>query len=882
MKTVKKVITVLLCICMLFCSTVFADSIDSEGNVNNAETVYVSLEGSKDGDGSIDNPFKTLQQARDYLRAKSLDADNRGLVYIRGGVYQLGEENSTVELNEQDSYVTYMAYPGEKVEITGTTVLQNSNFKKLDEAVGEQYSSKVRVPDEVSDKIYVYDLGAEGIPVGDINKNGFNWPKQTFQPELIVNDDIKTLAQYPNGSTTMRQEQILCGKTKDGKNEDETAKAAGANEGERPRNYWFDKTDNPLTYDEMLALKGPVFYARNGLEERISKWAPPTLDNEPQNNQPSVHQNTDNTKYETNGWLSGYFENNYANDMVRIYSVDMKTNTIHCKYPSLQGVQDKRIQLKAINMLCELDTQGEYYIDRYNRNNVLYYYPSSSEINNGTIKLTSSDCPFFELNNASGVQIIGLTLDGTTGNGITMIDCDNCLVADCELFNISMDAVRIGDNNKTFTADPSYETHGGGHDNVVSNCKIHDMGCGGVYAAGGNEQTLEAGNNVVEHCDISNISRLQTYTPAVYLEGVGNAAKYNYIHDAPHMVIQIMGNDMLVEGNKISSVCNNTSDQGAIYSGRCFNWVGNKIIGNYFENIPSGCFAIYMDDGMSGMIIRNNIFNEINGAAVFSNSGFGHKIEDNIFVNCSKTVTYAKYNSSSRPIANEKVLTYRYYRVLREGDGLNYTNTKENIENWYKHYEDLYPYLRDKYLAAENDVKWNTDVDSLFVPSYQELNHMVMAASKSAEDSAVSEFQENSFNTDNFSTSRVSDIDIDLTTGKIGSESVLLNRQSFGKEWVGTWNSNCVYKKAGIKDLQDDDNNGNDNDNNDDTKPNGQKGDVNFDNKVDLRDAVIVLKLAVGIDKLEPSLEFAADADDSGKVDLNDAKLILKMAVGII
>ncbi len=81
----------------------------------------------------------------------------------------------------------------------------------------------------------------------------------------------------------------------------------------------------------------------------------------------------------------------------------------------------------------------------------------------------------------------------------------------------------------------------------------------------------------MEHCEFYNISRLQTYTPAVYLEGVGNVAQYNYIHDAPHMVIQIMGNDMKVSHNYIKKVCTNTSDQAPIYAGRCFNWLGNDI-----------------------------------------------------------------------------------------------------------------------------------------------------------------------------------------------------------------------------------------------------------------------------------------------------------------
>lgn len=59
-------------------------------------------------------------------------------------------------------------------------------------------------------------------------------------------------------------------------------------------------------------------------------------------------------------------------------------------------------------------------------------------------------------------------------------------------------------------------------------------------------------------------------------------------------------------------------------------------------------------------------------------------------------------------------------------------------------------------------------------------------------------------------------------------------------------------------------------------------GDVNGDGKVNLNDAKLVLKVAVGIDiggvKFYKAL---ADIDNSGKIDLNDAKIVLRMAVGI-
>ena len=257
---------------------------------------------------------------------------------------------------------------------------------------------------------------------------------------------------------------------------------------------------------------------------------------------------------------------------------------------------------------------------------------------------------------------------------------------------------------------------GGGHNNTVANCVIHDMGHGGIYMAGGDRKSLERGNNMVKNCEFYNVSRLETYTPAIYLEGVGNTAQDNYIHDAPHMVIQIMGNDMLVTRNKIINTCYNANDMAPIYIGRDWTWLGNEISYNYIENVRYSTstdfdFGIYMDDNASGVIIHHNIFNKIGGNAIYSNKGYGHYVVDNIVVD--GTGPYYRYltngyHSWARPVPNEKSLKYRFYDILRTYDEAvaagdeskeatkGYWNTQENINKWIEHYNTLYNEL-DEY-----------------------------------------------------------------------------------------------------------------------------------------------------------------------------------------
>lgn len=61
--------------------------------------------------------------------------------------------------------------------------------------------------------------------------------------------------------------------------------------------------------------------------------------------------------------------------------------------------------------------------------------------------------------------------------------------------------------------------------------------------------------------------------------------------------------------------------------------------------------------------------------------------------------------------------------------------------------------------------------------------------------------------------------------------------------------------------------------------PKRYKGDYDGDCKITLSDAVMSLKTALGINKIEYDKDF--DMDDNGTIDLNDAQITLKIALGI-
>ncbi|TYB67637.1 right-handed parallel beta-helix repeat-containing protein [Nonomuraea sp. PA05] len=747
--------------------------------------VYVAKNGHDDATGTAKDPFATIERARDALAGKT-GPRNPGTVHIREGVYQTSK---TIEVTgEAQSYVTYAAYPGEQVELAGVTTLAPDKFRRLADVPADEakWSSKTRVPAAAAPNVWVYDLGAEGIPAGTLNKNGFNWKPQPYAPALITDDATQTLAQYPNGDTKLDRDDL-------------TVKQApkGA------RDYFSDKTADGTTlpYEDMLKLPGPVYTVKAPeLAARYEKWA-----------------GTDSTAYETDGWLSGYFGNNYANDRLRITSA--AGGDITTGYPTMYVATDKWSSFVAQNVLSELDAEGEYYIDRHQSHDTLYYYPPGGTVEGKEISLTSFDAPFFELENVRNVTLKGLKLNGTTGTGVRLLDAESCTVDGLEILNVSMDAVAIGEASDAITAIAEYRTSRGGHRNRVVDSRLHDLGGGGVFTAGGDRDSLERGNHVVEHNEIYDFSKLATYTPAGYMYGVGNTFRRNHVHDAPHMAIQIMGNDMEISHNRFERLVTHASDQGVIYSGRDYTYLNNVVAYNLFKDIGAdGNQAIYMDDGMSGMVVHHNLFDNVQHG-LFYQSGHANVAADNVFKDVKYIGHDKLYHEGGKrlPVANAKVVVERFNDMLKAGDGTGFTNTRENVEKWYRRYGKQYPDIRDWYVPVDSqgqvctavgttdctdEYVWS-DPDSVYVPAGNVLTRSVsIATGDFAYTDDAGGLSNKTFNPDfdsyNVKKATAAELAFDPATGKFDERATPLKSvEGFGRTWVREWNRSFTLEGIG-------------------------------------------------------------------------------------
>ena len=94
--------------------------------------------------------------------------------------------------------------------------------------------------------------------------------------------------------------------------------------------------------------------------------------------------------------------------MVRLLS--WSGTTMYAKYPSMYWPRNDYTKVKAINILSEMDAEGEYYIDRYADNDVLYYKPAGGTMDGKQATLRAFDDNIFRLEGTTGVTLRGLTI----------------------------------------------------------------------------------------------------------------------------------------------------------------------------------------------------------------------------------------------------------------------------------------------------------------------------------------------------------------------------------------------------------------------------------------------------------------------------------------
>jgi len=535
---------------------------------------YVSPQGNDAWSGRLptpnadcsDGPFATLSRAREALREHGAP----GTVWLRGGDYVLTESFALTaeDGGTADAPVVYCALPGERARLLGGVRIPT--FEPLSDP-----GISARLTPEARAHVVEADLAALGLSdYGQLRPRGFNRslsvggsPEGYRQPaahaELFFDGRPMTLARWPNEGF-----ELIAGYVE----------------------------EQPDGHRGAIGTLPAGFYYQG---DRPRSWQP-----------------SDDI------WVHGYWAWDWANSYERVASLDLDRRLIVTAPPhGLYGFRTGN-RFFFLNVLEELDSPGEYWVDR-ERGKLYFWPPSSWQASEALLSIVEE--PLIDLRDASHIVLCDLVLEAGRGAGIRITGGEGVHVRGCTLRNLGTDGVVIERGLR----------------HRVTRCKLHDLGDAGISAWGGDRATLTPCLHRIDNNHIQRIARWsRTYCTAVHIAGVGMRVAHNHIHDLPHTAVMYWGNDHLIEYNHIHHVTLETGDAGAIYTGRDYTTRGNLVRYNYIHDTGGygmGSMGVYLDDCVSGQTIYGNLLVRCH-RAVMVGGGSDIRVENNIFVDCDPGV----------------------------------------------------------------------------------------------------------------------------------------------------------------------------------------------------------------------------------------------------
>lgn len=634
----------------------FAASLMLFGAVEaHAIDIYVAKNGNDANRGTKDAPVATLNGARDLVRHyKSLWKQAEPIhVWIGEGDYY--QESSFVlsglDSGTADAPVVWSAMPGQRVSISGGVVVPPERFGRVTDR-----SVLRRLSPEAARHVVQADLRELGISdYGRIRQYGHTLSVAEAPLELFCDGDVMTLARYPNEGF------MKIGKVIDA--------------GSAPRVGDYSNRGGSFVYTD----------------DRHARWA----------GQEDV-------------WMQGTFNYGFADDNILVEKIDPKTRSVKLAFPHLYGVNsgNNYQQYYAYNILDELDSPGEWYLDR--KTGKLYFWPPA-DVAEARVQVSILEDPIVCLEGVDYVRLENLTIECGRGIGVYIERSNHNLIAGCTVRNVGTNGIFMGQGARQTFPHPTVEDYDGvpvsrrignikghiykytnwnrrsGDNNGVLSCDIYNTGCGGVYLSGGDKVTLTPGNSYVENCKIHNYTRRNKFLwAAVNVWGCGNRVAHCEIYDSDWQGIFVSGNEHLFEYNHIHHVTLDSNDTSPWYIGRDPSSCGNVVRYNYFHdcgNPDRMTMGIYCDDSSADVTVFGNLFVDMrtNHGVMFSNSGWHLTFKNNIVVN---------------PVASTFMVSSHYYTwAVQEGphcfaeNGLLRERLTRNVNIYAPPYSERYPWL---------------------------------------------------------------------------------------------------------------------------------------------------------------------------------------------
>ncbi len=637
-----------------------------------AAEFHIAPNGKDTNPGTRDQPFATLEAARDAVRglnAAKKDLSEGVTVWIRGGVY---ERSQAFVLDARDSGlpsapVVYAAAPGESVRICGGVRIPARAFHPVTDPafLGRVVSRAARR------HLIQVDLKALGIlDYGELQPMhavdfGSNTHYVPAGLELFIDGKPAVPARWPN-----RKESVPA------------LSVVEAAVQEMVRNEKGDALEySTITFKDVptksWGIDGdgdqPAIFAQQAIAH-LKLWGP-----------------------QEDAFVVGGLVRAYANTHRRIASTDPQKGTVTFATPVKvwPTYKDMAKWFYFSNVPDEIDVPGEYYLDR--KTGLLTLYPPADWSERSEVSVSLLKDVLVAMEGCSHVRFRGVTIEATRTSGVYIQGGEDNVLERCIIRNTGIVGVQIGygwdagiageweaRNSRGAEVPAEVKTAGpgaplprlpgsyrhvlctgmerlpnrlegatawdrkGGRRNGLDHCVITDTGIGGVLLGGGDRRTLTPAENFVRDCDISRTDRrVHMYAEAVVVDGCGNVVEGNYLHDNLGGLLYFLGNDHLMQFNEICRGLRGSKDGGVIETRQNPSMLGNRLRYNYVHHNERGSpdhnagnCSVYLDNSTHGVEVFGNVFYENIGrtvspwsrAQIGVTEGHCHVVANNLFI----------------------------------------------------------------------------------------------------------------------------------------------------------------------------------------------------------------------------------------------------------
>lgn len=638
------------------------------------QKIFVSTVGDDSGDGSEEEPLRTLEKAIDVANEMREDSDKLIEILLREGTYSVTNTIKIINSQKDDSLLKISAYQDEKVTINAGVDIPLSAMNIADSDFTNAIIDKPN-----AGSVLQYNLkDAQIEDFGEISLRGhLISDEKEAQAELSLNGEVQKLAGWPNGEYTG------------------LIKPIDSNEyGKRTKSGIANGCSFKVNYD------------------RPSQWSKPEQ-----------------------AWLSGTIGPNYEFDYYPVSRFDSKEKRVYLSRGALEKYYTEPYY-RFENVPEELDEPGEYYIDR--QSGMLYFYPPEDAPKDSVLTITMSTPTLdvsrkapnsmFRIENSKNIVFENLIFKGGRGSAITGKNNSNIKFINCEINSFGENGIRfdastditisdckihdVGQDGILFVSCGNYQTLSPSNI-VVSNNDIYNFArLERSYKTG-----IDFGYRCVGATAANNHIHNGPHAGMIFY-GVNNDI---YGNEFDHLVTEF--SDM------VALYCNNSSYPWER---------GNKIHNNYFHDIGKSSMngrhqinvrAIRTDNRGCGLNIYENLFYNIgdggngngnNGIGAITAEGTRNRIFNNLFVDCNEayfnTLQYKEIETADDgTLYPDTIINSSGVEVANTINGAKVADLKKQMEKYLPVYGKQFPELYNYFYEHPNMSKTNEFKNNMII-----------------------------------------------------------------------------------------------------------------------------------------------------------------------